>query len=254
MVINLKNITKTYHLDRVQIPALRNVCLEIDAGDFICLMGPSGSGKSTLLHILGCIENPTSGDVFIRGENTRMMKDAALSRFRNRHIGFIFQSFNLISVLNVRENVEFPLLIRGGKIDRGYVESVIESVGLADFMRHRPDELSGGQRQRVAIARALVTRPDIILADEPTANLDSKTGERIVDLLLALNRDSNTTFIFSTHNEAFARYARRTVRILDGEIREDSGAGAGSSAIACGESCTGSSAEPRGEARTGSCA
>lgn len=240
MVISLKNICKTYQLNRVQIPALRNVCLEIDSGDFICLMGPSGSGKSTLLHILGCIENPTSGDVCIRGENTRTMNDAALSRFRNRYIGFIFQSFNLISVLNVRENVEFPLLIRGGKIDRSHVESVIESVGLAECIRHRPDELSGGQRQRVAIARALVTRPDIILADEPTANLDSKTGERIVDLLLALNRDSNTTFIFSTHNEAFARYARRTVRILDGEIREDSGAGAGGDTVSCVQAGAGS--------------
>lgn len=223
MLISLKNINKTYQLDKVAIPALRNVCLDIDAGDFICLMGPSGSGKSTLLHILGCIENPTSGEVRIRGEDTRTMNDTTLSRFRNRHIGFIFQSFNLVSVLNVRENVEFPLMIRGGTIDRDHVESVVESVGLADFMKHRPDELSGGQRQRVAIARALVTNPDIILADEPTANLDSKTGSLIIDLLLALNRDSNTTFIFSTHNEAVSQYARRTVAILDGEIRDGAG-------------------------------
>lgn len=253
MLISLKNIHKTYRLDKVAIPALGNVCLDIDEGDFIGLMGPSGSGKSTLLHILGCIETPTAGDVFIRGRNTRTMNDASLSRFRNRHIGFIFQSFNLVSVLNVRENVEFPLLIRGGKTDRSHVESVIESVGLTDFMAHRPDELSGGQRQRVAIARALVTRPDIILADEPTANLDSKTGERIVDLLVALNRDSNTTFIFSTHNEAFAQYSRRKIRILDGEIREDSTAG--SCAISCCEACAGAgagnSAEPRREACAG---
>lgn len=226
MLISLKNIHKTYLLDKVAIPALKNVCLDIDAGDFLCLMGPSGSGKSTMLHILGCIEHPSSGEVRIRGEDTRTMNDASLSRFRNRHIGFIFQSFNLVSVLNVRENVEFPLMIRGGTFDRAQVDSVIESVGLADFMKHRPDELSGGQRQRVAIARALVTKPDLILADEPTANLDSKTGDRIIDLLLALNRDSGTTFVFSTHNEAVSQYARRTVRILDGEIREDSGASA----------------------------
>lgn len=224
-MISLRNIHKTYLLDKVAIQAVRDVCLDIDAGDFICLMGPSGSGKSTILHILGCIEHPSSGNVFIRGENTRTMRDAALSRFRNRHIGFIFQSFNLIPVLNVRENVEFPLVIRGGKFDRDHVESVIRSVGLSDCMAHRPDELSGGQRQRVAIARALVTRPDIILADEPTANLDSKTGGRIIDLLLALNRESGTTFIFSTHNETLSRYARRTIRILDGEIYEAAGAG-----------------------------
>lgn len=218
MLISVLNVTKTYMMDKVIIPALTDVSLEIDSGDFICLMGPSGAGKSTLLHVLGCIETPTSGDVCIRGENTRAMNDASLSRFRNRHIGFIFQSFNLVSVLNVRENVEYPLAIRGGKIDRSRVESVIESVGLVDYMNHRPDELSGGQRQRVAIARALVTNPDIILADEPTANLDSKTGEKIIDLLVHLNRDCGTTFIFSTHNEALSHYAHRTIGILDGRL------------------------------------
>lgn len=218
MLISLRNVTKNYMMDKVLIPALTDVTLDIDSGDFICLMGPSGAGKSTLLHVLGCIENPTSGDICIRDQNTRTMNDASLSRFRNKHIGFIFQSFNLVSVLNVRENVEFPLAIRGGKVDRARVESVIESVGLADYMAHRPDELSGGQRQRVAIARALVTNPDIILADEPTANLDSKTGEKIIDLLVTLNRGSGTTFIFSTHNEALSHYAHRTIGILDGRI------------------------------------
>lgn len=226
MLISLRNVAKTYMMDKVLIPALVDISLDIDSGDFICLMGPSGAGKSTLLHILGCIENPTSGDICIRGENTRTMNDTALSRFRNRHIGFIFQSFNLVSVLNVRENVEFPLAIRGGKVDRAKVESVIESVGLTDYMTHRPDELSGGQRQRVAIARALVTNPDIILADEPTANLDSKTGEKIIDLLVTLNRDSGTTFIFSTHSESLSHYAHRTIGILDGRIVSSEGHGA----------------------------
>ncbi|HKL86728.1 MAG TPA: ABC transporter ATP-binding protein [Treponemataceae bacterium] len=205
-------------MDKVKIPALQNINLNIDTGDFVCLMGPSGSGKSTMLHVIGCIENQTSGDVIIRGENTNSMNDTALSKFRNRHIGFIFQSFNLISVLKVRENVEYPLLIRGGKVDKNRVTEIIESVGLIDYMKHRPDELSGGQRQRVAIARALVTNPDIIIADEPTANLDSKTGRNIIDLLTKLNRDSHTTFIFSTHNESLSQCAKKTIHILDGEI------------------------------------
>lgn len=221
MLIRLDNVRKDYMLDKVRITALKNVRLDIGKSDFVCLMGPSGSGKSTMLHVMGCIENPSSGEVLINGENTKAMNDGALSRFRNRHIGFIFQSFNLISVLNVRENVEFPLVIRGSRFDRGRVESVIESVGLSDFMKHRPDELSGGQRQRVAIARALVGEPDIIIADEPTANLDSKTGGVIVDLLMRLNEDLKTTFIFSTHNESLSRFAKRTIHILDGEILDD---------------------------------
>jgi putative ABC transport system ATP-binding protein len=218
MLISLRDISKTYMMDKVEIPALKRVNLDIDEGDFVCLMGPSGSGKSTMLHVMGCIENASSGDVIIKGENTKSMSDTALSGFRNRHIGFIFQSFNLISVLNVRENVEYPLVIRGGKVDRDRVSAVIEEVGLADHLSHRPDELSGGQRQRVAIARALVTEPDIIIADEPTANLDSKTGNTIINLLIKLNSESNTTFIFSTHNEALSQYAKRTIQILDGEV------------------------------------
>ena len=218
MLVSLKDIRKTYMMDKVRIEALKGVSIDIDAGDFICLMGPSGSGKSTLLHIIGCIENPTSGDVIIRDENVKKMTDASLSKFRNRHVGFIFQSFNLVSVLNVLENVEYPLMIRGGKVDRDRVLEAIESVGLQDYLKHRPDELSGGQRQRVAIARALVTNPDIIIADEPTANLDSKTGNMIIDLLVNLNKKSGTTFLFSTHNEAISGYAKKTMHILDGEI------------------------------------
>ncbi len=218
MLISLENVSKTYTMDKVPIHALKNASLDISAGDFICLTGPSGSGKSTLLHIMGCIETPTSGRIMIQGEDVQNMNDGRLAKFRNRHIGFIFQSFNLIPVLNVRENVEYPLMLRGGKIDGERVMQAIEEVGLQDCAKHRPDELSGGQRQRVAIARALVTDPAVVIADEPTANLDSKTGNRIVELLIGLNEKSNTTFLFSTHNEGLAECAKKRLRILDGEL------------------------------------
>jgi len=218
MLISLKNVSKIYKLDKVAIHALKKVNLDMEQGDFIALTGPSGAGKSTLLHIVGCLDNPTEGNVEINGQNVRMLKDNRLSAFRNRHIGFIFQSFNLIPVLNVYENVEYPLMIRGGKVDRAKVLQTIEAVGLLAYLKHRPDELSGGERQRVAIARALVTEPDIILADEPTANLDSQTGEKIIALLLELNTRHQVTFLFSTHNELVAKYAKRVINILDGEL------------------------------------
>lgn len=218
MLIRTKNVSKIYKMDKVEINALKNVNLDIEKGDFISLMGPSGAGKSTLLHIIGCLDNPTEGSVEIHGQTIQKMKDSKLSIFRNRHIGFIFQSFNLISVLNVYENVEYPLMIRREKANKDKVLQTIESVGLLDYIKHRPDELSGGQRQRVAIARALVTNPDIILADEPTANLDSKTGEKIISLLLELNSRHHVTFLFSTHNEMVAKYAKRVINILDGEL------------------------------------
>jgi putative ABC transport system ATP-binding protein len=218
MLIRTKNVSKIYKMDKVEITALKNVNLDIEKGEFISLMGPSGAGKSTLLHIIGCLDNPTEGSVEIYGQNIQGMKDSKLSVFRNRHIGFIFQSFNLMPVLNVYENVEYPLMIRGEKVNEGKVLQTIEAVGLSDYIKHRPDELSGGQRQRVAIARALVTDPDIILADEPTANLDSKTGEKIIALLLELNARHNVTFLFSTHNDMVAKYAKRVINILDGEL------------------------------------
>ncbi len=220
MLIHAKNVSKVYTMGKVEIKALQNVNLAIEKGDFISLMGPSGAGKSTLLHIIGCLDNPTEGTVEIYGQKIQNMKDSQLSVFRNRHIGFIFQSFNLMSVLNVYENVEYPLMIRGEKVDKDKVLKIIESVGLIDYLKHRPDELSGGQRQRVAIARALVTNPDIILADEPTANLDSKTGEKIISLLLELNTNHKVTFLFSTHNEMVSKYAKRVINILDGELHE----------------------------------
>ncbi|MGE5530325.1 MAG: ABC transporter ATP-binding protein [Patescibacteria group bacterium] len=218
MLIRTFNLSKTYKMGHVEIKALKRVNLEIEKGDFISLMGPSGAGKSTLLQIIGCLDDPTEGSVEIYGQKIANMKDKELSIFRNRHIGFIFQSFNLISVLNVYENVEYPLMIRREKVDKEKVLRMIETVGLQDYLRHRPDELSGGQRQRVAIARALVTDPDIILADEPTANLDSKTGDKIISLLLELNARHHVTFLCSTHNEAIARSAKRIMNILDGEL------------------------------------
>lgn len=218
MLISVENVSKVYKMDKVEIAALRNVNLDIGKGEFISLMGPSGAGKSTLLHIIGCLDNPTEGSVEIHGQKIQEMKDSELSVFRNRHIGFIFQSFNLMPVLNVYENVEYPLMIRREKVDKEKVLQTIEAVGLTDYINHRPDELSGGQRQRVAIARALVTEPDIILADEPTANLDSKTGEKIISLLLELNTKHNVTFLFSTHSDMIAKYAKRVINILDGEL------------------------------------
>ena len=218
MLIDIRNVSKTYQMDKVNLEALKNVNLTLNKGDFAALTGPSGAGKSTLLHIVGCIDEPTSGEVMIHGENVRSFTDRKLSAFRNRHIGFIFQSFNLLPVLNVYENVEYPLVIRGNKPEKDKVLEVIESVGLQDHMKHRPDELSGGQRQRVAVARALVTNPDIILADEPTANLDSKTGNHIIDLLVDLNQKHGVTFLFSTHSSAISEAATRVIPILDGEV------------------------------------
>lgn len=219
-LISLNNIKKTYKMGKTEVEALKGVTLNIEKGDFICVTGPSGAGKSTLLHIAGCIEHASTGNVMIHGENIGDMSDRKLSRFRNRHIGFIFQNFNLLPVLNVYENIEYPLVIRGEKIKREKILEMIDAVGLSAHMNHRPDELSGGQRQRVAIARALIAEPDIIIADEPTANLDSTTGEAIVNLLLKLNREKKTSFLMSTHNESIAKIAGRKITILDGKIIE----------------------------------
>jgi len=217
-IINLKNIHKTYKLGETDVTALKNTNMTIEKGEFTCLKGPSGAGKSTLLHIIGGIEEPTSGSVEIHGKETNSMSDKELSYFRNRHIGFIFQSFNLTSVLNVYENIEYPLALRREKVNKEKIFDAIEAVGLQEYIRHKPDELSGGQRQRVAVARAIVTEPDIILADEPTANLDSKTGQKILDLLLKLNSERGTTFLFSTHNEEAAKLAKKTHHIFDGKM------------------------------------
>jgi putative ABC transport system ATP-binding protein len=193
----------------------------VEEGEFLSIAGPSGSGKTTLLNLVGCVDTPTSGTVVVNGQDTSRLPERALTDLRLRTIGFIFQSFNLVSVLSVFQNVEFPLLLQGAlsKPERARrVLELMEAVGLSEHTRHRPSELSGGQRQRVAIARALVTRPKLVLADEPTANLDSQTGENIIDLMREMNRRDGTTFIFSTHDPKVMSHANAIVRIADGRI------------------------------------
>ena len=213
------DVTKEYDLGRTKVPALRGVSLHVEKGEFMAVAGPSGSGKSTLLNLIGCLDHPTSGRVLIGEQDVALLGDDALSDLRARTIGFIFQTFNLIPVLSALENVEFPLLFRGGNHGgRSRALQALESVGLRDFAGHRPDELSGGQRQRVAVARALVTDPALVLADEPTANLDSRTGETIIDLMLDINRRAGTTFIFSTHDPKVMAHAQRVVHLADGLV------------------------------------
>jgi len=217
--VRVEDVSKEYELGRTKVPALRGVSLAVEPGEFMAVVGPSGSGKSTLLNLIGCLDRPTSGRVLIGDRDVSTLDDNALSDLRARNIGFIFQTFNLIPVLSALENVEFPLLFRGGNHEgRGRARRALEEVGLADVAGHRPDELSGGQRQRVAVARALVTDPALVLADEPTANLDSATGESIIDLMLAINRRDGTTFIFSTHDPRVMSHAQRVVRLADGRV------------------------------------
>ena len=220
-VIELKAVKKDYPLGATTVHALRGVDLAIEEGDFISIIGPSGSGKTTLLNIIGCIDSASEGLVKIHNEDVTTYSDRRLTDLRLHTIGFIFQTFNLIPVLTTRENVEFPLLLMKSenlskKEIRERAEKLIEEVGLKDQMGQKPFELSGGQRQRVAIARALVTRPAIVLADEPTANLDSETGDRILRLMKELNTIEKTTFIFSTHDPDILKYANGVVKIKDG--------------------------------------
>ncbi len=220
-MIEVKKVKKDYSLGKTIVHALRGVELEISEGAFLAITGSSGSGKTTLLNIIGCIDTPTEGSLKIHDEEVTAFTDKQITDLRLHKIGFIFQTFNLIPVLNVRENVEFPLLLmkeyNKSEID-AKVETLIRKVGLLDFIEHKPAELSGGQRQRVAIARALVTDPDIILADEPTANLDSETSESILKLMRDLNENEQTTFVFSTHDPDVLKYARDNVKIKDGVI------------------------------------
>jgi putative ABC transport system ATP-binding protein len=220
-VVELKGVKKEYMLGSTKVEALRGVDLEIEKGEFLAVAGPSGSGKSTMLNMFGCIDVPTSGTVLIDGTDVAGLDDRELTRYRREKIGFIFQSFNLVPVLDVYENIEFPLLLKKSlskKEREKIVMRFVDEVGLSDRLRNKPTELSGGQRQRVAIARALVSNPLIILADEPTANLDSETGTKIVELMRQINEIEKTTFIFSTHDAHIMREARRLVKILDGRI------------------------------------
>src|SRR5262245_35686018 len=218
-LISLQGITKEYQLGKTRVPALAGVDLDVDRGEFTVVMGPSGSGKSTLLNIVGCLDRPSSGTYLFDGKEVSDRDFDALADIRNRQIGFIFQSFNLIPVLDVVENIEFPCLLRKQREPsrqlRARVLELAREVGLEPFLKHRPDELSGGQQQRVAIARALITQPELVLADEPTANLDSKTSEQIIDLMQRLNQQMGVTFLFSTHDPRVMNHARRVVYIAD---------------------------------------
>ncbi len=225
-LISVRNVHKQYRLEKADTPALIGVSLDIQPGERVCLMGPSGSGKSTLLNLIGCIDTPTSGTLVIDGEDTSRLADGKMSEFRNRHMGFIFQSFNLIPVLSVFENVEYPLLLQKmpARQRRERVRELLARVGLSAYERRSPENLSGGQRQRVAIARALVGRPRLVIADEPTASLDHATGSSIMELMMEMNRTEGATLVYSTHDAAVARYAARIVKMLDGRIVEDGSA------------------------------
>lgn len=217
-MITLTNLEKIYRTKEIETVALENVNLTVNKGEFLSIMGPSGCGKSTLLNIIGLLDAPTSGTVEIAGINTINMNDKQLAEFRNQKLGFVFQSFHLINSLNVLDNVELPLLYRkvSAKERREAAVTVLEKVGLSHRMRHFPTQLSGGQCQRVAIARAIVGNPDIILADEPTGNLDSKMGAEVMELLHKLNKEDGRTIVMVTHNEEQARQTSRTVRFFDG--------------------------------------
>jgi putative ABC transport system ATP-binding protein len=226
-LLEVKGVTKDYRLGKTVIHALRGVDFSVAAGDFVSIVGPSGCGKTTLLNIVGCIDKATSGSVSIGGVDISTFDDDREADTRLASIGFIFQSFNLVGVLDVRENIEFPLLLakvpkaeRARRIDR-----LVELVGLEEFVKHKPDELSGGQRQRVAIARALVNGPSIVIADEPTANLDSATSTTVMEAMKRLNEEEKVTFIFSTHNELIEKYAKRVLSIKDGLITGERRAG-----------------------------
>jgi putative ABC transport system ATP-binding protein len=216
----LKDVARTYRLDAVDVPALVGIDLEILPDRFTVISGPSGSGKTTLLNLIGCIDRPDQGTITVDGQSIQTLSDDALSDFRARHLGFVFQNFNLLPVLTAFENVEYPLLLaRAPKARRRErVERLLEAVGLADFAAHRPGQLSGGQRQRVAIARALAIEPQLVLADEPTANLDSKTGAAIVELMRRMQQEHHVSFVFSSHDPKVLEAADDAVHIQDGRI------------------------------------
>ena len=227
-VVKAENVKKDYTLHALTVNALRGISISIESGEFTAIVGPSGSGKSTFLHLAGCLDTISSGSMSVGGEDVAKLGKRELALLRRNKIGFIFQAYNLIPVLTVFENIAFPLTLLG--VDRREVRErsleALEAVGLSGMEKRRPKEMSGGQQQRVAIARALVKRPALILADEPTANLDSKIGREILEAMLNLNKSSGTTFIFSTHDQMVMDYARRVVQIRDGLVEHDERKGA----------------------------
>ena len=221
--IEVRDLEKKYDAGRVETPALRGISLAIEAGEFAAVAGPSGSGKTTLLNLIGCLDVPTAGKVFVSGTDTSLLSPSERAELRLNRIGFVFQAFNLIPVLTAFENVEFVMLLQ--KEDpatrREKSLTILREVGLAEYSDRRPNELSGGQQQRVAVARAIVSEPAIVLADEPTANLDSVTGSALLDLMEELNKKRGTTFLFSTHDRMVMRRAHRLIRLRDGRLRDD---------------------------------
>ncbi|NIM59725.1 MAG: ATP-binding cassette domain-containing protein [Candidatus Aminicenantes bacterium] len=223
-IAKLENVHKVYHIGKVDFPALRGISFSIEEGEFLSIAGPSGSGKTTILNLLGCLDKPSKGKIFLDEKDITALPTAKLADVRRKNIGFVFQTFNLIPVLTAMENVEFPLILEGqheAKERQRVTEDILTEVGLKDFLHRRPNEMSGGQQQRVAVARALVKKPKLVLADEPTANLDSVTGEEILQLMLELNQKTSTTFIFSTHDKMVMDFARRLIKLRDGKIESD---------------------------------
>lgn len=222
-LIELAGVSRTYRLGKTEIPALRKVDLCIERGEFVAVWGPSGSGKSTLCNLIGAIDTPTAGRLILNSKEVSLLTDNQLSEHRNRSIGFVFQNFNLVAVLSAVENVALPLLLSGeNRRDSGHkAAALLSMLGLGQHVKHRPDKLSGGQRQRVAIARALITEPPLVIADEPTANLDSETARTIVDLMRDINQQRGTTFIFATHDHRLLARVTRKIELRDGVIAED---------------------------------
>lgn len=217
-VIMAKDLTKVYQMGEVQVHALCGVSFTIERGAVVSIMGPSGSGKSTLMNILGCLDRPTEGEYYLDGELVSRLRDDQLAAIRNKKVGFVFQSFNLLPRISALANVELPMRYSGDADRAAKAHEALKSVGLSDRVKHRPTELSGGQQQRVAIARALVNNPAILMADEPTGNLDTKSGREILELLLKLNHDLGTTLIIVTHDPVIAGYTQRVLRLLDGQL------------------------------------
>lgn len=218
IVLKTENLTKIYGKGNTEVVALNKANISVEQGEFVAVIGTSGSGKSTLLHMLGGLDTPTSGKVFVENKEIFSLKNDSLTIFRRRKIGFVFQSFNLVPVLNVYENIIFPIQLDGGNIDKKYINNIIETLGLKEKINAMPNQLSGGQQQRVAIARALATKPAIVLADEPTGNLDTKTSQDVISLLKVTGKKYNQTIVMITHNEAIAQMADRIIRIEDGNI------------------------------------